>query len=72
MSINAMGKLLDRNVEVAQRSLKDMYESADGMMVEDWQALLEAKAEAGIAGKVRDTEFELKFGLAKSILNEIR
>ncbi|OMH25618.1 hypothetical protein [Motiliproteus sp. MSK22-1] len=72
MSIDAIGRQLDRNVATAQRSLKDVYDGVDGATVEDWNALIEAKGAAGIAGKVRDTEFQLKFGLAKSILNEIR
>lgn len=65
-------KQLDQQVADVKRAFSQKMDAADPGSVEAWAALYEKKIRGNFAGTARKTEFKLRYGLAKTVLNEIR
>ena len=67
-----LARQLDDQVAAVKREFADTMQHADPASVEAWAALYERKLKGNFAGAARKTEFSLRYGMAKNIINEIR
>ena len=67
-----LARRLDDQVAAVKREFSNKMDEADPGSVEAWAALFERKLKGNFAGAARKTEFSLRYGMAKNIINEIR
>ena len=67
-----LSRQLDAQVSAVKREFAEKMKDADPGSVEAWAALYERKIKGKFAGSARKTEFTMRYGMAKQILNEIR
>lgn len=67
-----LARQLDEQVTSVKREFSEKMQEADPGSVDAWAALFEKKIRGNFAGTARKTEFSLRYGLAKTVLNEIR
>ena len=65
-------KQLDAQVSAVKQDFKQKMEQVEPGSAEAWAALFERKLRGNFAGSARKTEFSLRYGMAKNIINEIR
>lgn len=67
-----LAQQLDNQVMNVKREFKNKMDQVDPGSVDAWAALFERKLKGNFAGAARKTEFSLRYGMAKNIINEIR
>lgn len=63
---------LDAQVTSVKREFSEKMQKAEPGSVAAWEALFERKIKGSFAGAARKTEFSLRYGMAKTVINEIR
>lgn len=63
---------LDAQYTAVKQEMKQKLNEADPSSVEAWGLLFEQKIRRNFASTARKTEFTMRYGMAKNIINEIR
>lgn len=67
-----LARRLDAQVTAVKRDFAQKMAEIEPGSAEAWAALFERKLKGKFAGSARKTEFSLRYGMAKNIINEIR